>query len=221
MTRLVVLISGTGRNLQAILEAQRAGRIRGEVCAVISNNPDATGLAHARAADVPTVVVNHRDYPDRSTFDMALIAVIGRYAPDFVALAGFMRILGSEFVQHHRGRLLNIHPSLLPKYPGLQTHARALANREAWHGASVHFVTEAVDGGPVILQGRVSVHGNDTADTLAERVMREVEQVIYPEALAWASAGRLQMRGDDVMLDGRTLTAPMQLDTLTMEQEHG
>ncbi|MGH8452999.1 MAG: phosphoribosylglycinamide formyltransferase [Nevskiales bacterium] len=219
MTRLVVLISGTGRNLQAILDALHAGRLHGEVCAVISNNPDAAGLAHARAAGVATAVVNHRDYPDRGTFDTALSAVIDRHAPDFIALAGFMRILGSEFVQRYRGRLLNIHPSLLPKYPGLQTHARAMAEGEAWHGASVHFVTEAVDGGPVILQGRVPVQGNDTVESLAERVMREVEQVIYPEALAWASAGRLHMRGDDVMLDGRVLTEPLLLKGSEMEMK--
>jgi phosphoribosylglycinamide formyltransferase 1 len=221
MTRMVVLISGTGRNLQAILEALRAGRIHGEVSAVISNNPDAAGLAHARTAGVSTAVVNHRDYPDRDTFDMALSAEIDRHAPDFVILAGFMRILGSDFVQRYRGKLLNIHPSLLPKYPGLQTHARALAEGEAWHGASVHFVTEAVDGGPVILQGRVPVQGNDTVDTLAERVMREVEQVIYPEALAWASAGRLQMRGNEVVLDGRVLTEPLLLNGSTTEMKHG
>lgn len=221
MTRLVVLISGTGRNLQAILEALRNGRIRGELCAVISNMPDAAGLAHARAAGVPTAVIPHRDYPDRRSFDAALAAEIDRHAPDFVALAGFMRILGSEFVQRYRGKLLNIHPSLLPKYPGLQTHARALAEGERWHGASVHFVTEAVDGGPVILQGRLAVRGDDTADTLAERVMREVEQVIYPEVLAWACAGRLGMRGDAVVLDGNALMEPVQLDTLTTEARHG
>ncbi len=221
MTRLVVLISGTGRNLQAILEAQRAGRIRGEICAVISNNPAATGLAHARAAGVTTAVVAHRDYADRAAFESALSREIERHGPDFVVLAGFMRILGSEFVQRYRGRLLNVHPSLLPKYPGLQTHARALADGEHWHGASVHFVTEAVDGGPVILQGRVPVHSEDTADKLAERVMRDVEQVIYPMVLAWASAGRLQMQGDAVALDGNIQSEPMQMDSLETELKHG
>jgi phosphoribosylglycinamide formyltransferase-1 len=221
MTRLVVLISGTGRNLQAILEAQRQGRIRGVVSAVVSNNPGAAGLAHARAAGVPDAVVNHRDFTDRAGFDRALAKTIDHYSPDFVVLAGFMRVLGSEFVQHYRGRLLNIHPSLLPKYPGLQTHARVLADGEHWHGASVHFVTEAVDGGPVILQGRVPVHGDDTPESLAERVMREVEQVIYPEVLAWACAGRLRMSGDRVELDGRALREPIQLETMKAEIRHG
>jgi len=221
MSRLVVLISGTGRNLQAILEAQRAGHIHGEVSAVISNNPDAAGLAHARSAGVATAVVDHRNYPDRGSFESALAAEIDRYTPDFVALAGFMRILGSEFVKRYRGRLLNIHPSLLPKHPGLQTHARALAEGEAWHGASVHFVTESVDGGPVILQGRVPVHSNETPDALAERVMHEVEQVIYPEVLAWASSGRLQMREDQVILDDRVLLEPIQLQALQLEKKHG
>ncbi len=221
MSRLVVLISGTGRNLQAILAAQRTGRLRGGIAAVISNNPDAAGLAHARAAGIPVAVVNHREHADRAAFDAALAMVIDRHAPDFIALAGFMRILGSEFVQHYRGRLLNIHPSLLPKYPGLNTHARALAAGERWHGASVHFVTEAVDGGPVILQGRVTVRTDDTAEALAERVMREVEQIIYPEVLAWACAGRLRMQDGAVQFDGRILTAPLQLETLQTEAEHG
>jgi phosphoribosylglycinamide formyltransferase-1 len=222
MTRLVVLISGTGRNLQAILEAQRLGRLNSEVCAVISNNPHAPGLAYASDAGVPIAIVPHRDYADRAAFESALSREIDRHTPDFVVLAGFMRVLGSEFVQRYRGRLLNIHPSLLPKYPGLRTHARALADGEHWHGASVHFVTEAVDGGPVILQGQVPVRSDDTPDTLGERVMREVEQVIYPEVLAWACTGRLQMRGNDVVLDGRTLTAPMlQTEGMKMETKHG
>jgi phosphoribosylglycinamide formyltransferase-1 len=221
MKRLVVLISGTGRNLQAILEARRQGRIPGEICAVISNNPDAAGLAHARSAGIATAVIPHRDYADRAAFESALAAEIDRHSPDFVALAGFMRILGSEFVQRFHGRLLNIHPSLLPKYPGLQTHARALADGERWHGASVHFVTEAVDGGPVILQGRVAVQHNDTPDTLAERVMREVEQVIYPEVLAWCSMGRLQMRDGQVLLDGKGLMEPVQMDMSGSEARHG
>jgi phosphoribosylglycinamide formyltransferase 1 len=210
MTRLVVLISGTGRNLQAILEAQRQGKLRGKVCAVISNKKDAVGLHHAVEAGIPAITLSHGDFADRASFDLALSREIDRHTPDFVVLAGFMRILGSEFVQRYRGKLLNIHPSLLPKYPGLQTHARALADGEPWHGASVHFVTEAVDGGPVILQGRVPVHTDDTSESLAERVMREVEQVIYPEVLAWACAGRLQMKDNQAVLDGRILTLPVQ-----------
>lgn len=219
--RLVVLISGTGRNLQAILEAVRLGRIPGAVSAVISNNPEAAGLAHMHAAMVPVAVIDHRSYADRAAFEAGLSAAIDRHSPDFVVLAGFMRILGSEFVQRYRGRLLNIHPSLLPKYPGLRTHSRALADKEAWHGASVHFVTDAVDSGPVILQGRVAVQANDTAESLSERVMDEVELRIYPQALAWACAGRLEMRGEHVALDGQTLAGPLQMETLKREPVHG
>lgn len=219
MTRLVVLISGTGRNLQAILEAQRQGYLHGKVCAVISNKDNAAGLHHAQESGIPATTLSHRDFADRASFDLALGREIDRHAPDFVVLAGFMRILSSEFVQRYRGKLLNIHPSLLPKYPGLQTHARALADGEAWHGASVHFVTEAVDGGPVILQGRVPVHSDDTSDSLAERVMREVEQVIYPEVLAWACAGRLQMKNDQALLDGKVLTTPIQQATIRKDTQ--
>lgn len=218
--RLVVLISGTGRNLQAILSAQRDGRLQGEVCAVVSNNPDAIGLLYAQDAGVPCLVVNHRDFRDRGAFEQALAAGIDRFAPDYIALAGFMRVLGSEFVQRYRGRLFNIHPSLLPKYPGLDTHARALADGERWHGASVHFVTEAVDGGPVILQGRVPVHDGDTPDTLSERVMLEIEQAIYPTVLAWACAGRLRMKDDRVVLDGKTLRGPASWDAIKTETRH-
>lgn len=221
MSRMVVLISGTGRNLEAIIEAQRTGHIRGTIDAVICNNPDAAGLQHAQAAGIPVRLVNHRDFANRNSFDAALSAAIDQHDPDFVALAGFMRILGSEFVQRYRGKLLNIHPSLLPRYPGLNTHARALADRQDWHGASIHFVTEAVDGGPVILQGRVPVHGEDTEATLAERVMREVELRIYPLALDWACTGRLAMQGDKVLLDGKSLARPVQLEDVTKEQSHG
>lgn len=214
MTRFVVLISGTGRNLQAILHAQRTGRLRGEIGAVICNNPAAAGLAHARAAGLAVSVVDHRDHAERARFDAALARAIDEYSPDFIALAGFMRILGSEFVQRYRGKLLNIHPSLLPKYPGLHTHERALADGETWHGASVHFVTEGVDGGPVILQGRVPVRPGDTAALLADRVMRDAEQRIYPEVLGWACAGRLHMRDNQAVLDGQMLAQPIQMESL-------
>lgn len=219
--RLVVLISGTGRNLQAILEATRLGRIPAAVTAVISNKPEAAGLAYAQAATVPVAVIDHRDYTDRVAFEAALSVEIDRHSPDFVALAGFMRILGSEFVQRYRGRLLNIHPSLLPKYPGLRTHSRVLADRENWHGASVHFVTDAVDGGPVILQGRVAVLANDTVESLSDRIMNDVETLIYPQALAWACAGRLEMRSEQIVLDGQTLAGPLQIENLKRKSING
>lgn len=215
MMRLVILISGTGRNLQAIIEAVEDSRLRAEIAAVICNNPAAPGLQLAERAGIPTQVVDHRAYPSRDTFEAALREHIDSCSPDLVVLAGFMRILGSGFVQHYRGRLLNIHPSLLPRYPGLDTHGRALANGERWHGASVHYVTEDVDGGPVILQGRTAIQPGDTPEKLAERVLREVEVKIYPRALAWAAEGRLGMQGSQVVLDGRILEQPEQLEQLT------
>lgn len=215
MIRLVILISGTGRNLQAIIEAVGNTRLRAEICTVICNNPDAPGLRLAEQAGIPTFVVDHRDYPSRESFETALRDHIDRCSPDLVVLAGFMRILGSGFVQHYRGRLINIHPSLLPKYRGLNTHGRALADGERWHGASVHYVTEDVDGGPVILQGRTAIQPGDTPEKLAERVLREVEIRIYPQALAWAAEGRLSMHGNHAILDGRILEQPAQLEQLT------
>ena len=215
--RLVVMISGYGRNFQAILRATHSAQVPATVAAVISNNPLAGGLAHAREAGVPTFVINHRGYADRAAFEQALTEAIDPLAPDFVVLAGFMRVLGSEFVQRYRGRLLNIHPSLLPKYPGLRTHERVLADGEPWHGASVHFVTEAVDGGPVILQGRIAVKRGDNPEVLAARVLQEVEVVIYPKVLQWACSGRLGLKGEQVMLDGKVLARPLQLDEIGNE----
>jgi phosphoribosylglycinamide formyltransferase-1 len=212
--RLVVLISGTGRNLQAIIQAVRNGAIPAELVAVVSNNPAAPGLEHARAAGIPACVVDHRQFPDRAAFETELRRQIDRYAPDIIALAGFMRILNSGFVQAYSGKLLNIHPSLLPKYRGLQTHAKALADGEKWHGASVHYVTEDVDGGPVVLQGRVPVRASDTAEILAERVMQEVELRIYPLVLSWVAAGRLALSEGQARLDGRQLESPLQLEDL-------
>jgi phosphoribosylglycinamide formyltransferase-1 len=218
--RLVVLISGTGRNLQAIIEAVKSGRLSARIAAVISNNASAPGLARAEEAGLATETVDHRAYPRREDFDAALQAAIDRHEPDLVALAGFMRILGSSFVQHYHGKLLNIHPSLLPKYQGLNTHARAIADGERWHGASVHYVTEEVDGGPVILQGRVPVESSDSAESLAERVMQDVELKIFPQALAWAAGGRLKLQGNDAWLDGRRLAEPVRLEG-PKGDEHG
>lgn len=197
----VILISGRGTNLQAILDEVRADRLPLDIRAVISNNPDAEGLKRARAANLPVEVVNHRAYPTRPAFDAALQQVIDRYAPNLVVLAGFMRILGKAFIEHYVGRLINIHPSLLPKYPGLNTHARALAAGEREHGASVHFVTPEVDGGPVIAQARVPVRPDDTPQTLAARVL-EQEHRLFPLALRWFAEGRLSVRDGRVLLDG-------------------
>ena len=198
---IVVLISGRGSNLQAIVDAVQHGQLPVVVRAVLSNNPQAKGLTFARAAGISTEVIDHRDYPERARFDQALAAAIDRYAPRLVVLAGFMRILGTEFIRHYAGRLLNVHPSLLPDFKGLNTHARALAAGVSEHGASIHFVTNDLDGGPVIAQARLDVRPDDSAETLAARVL-EIEHRLYPLAIRWAVEGRLSIRDGRVLLDG-------------------
>lgn len=198
---LVILISGRGSNMQAILDEVAAGRLPVEVRAVLSNEPDAPGLARARERGVPTYVVCHRDYPDRRAFEAALMTRIDACRPDCVALAGFMRVLSREFVEHYAGRLLNIHPALLPQFPGLHTHERALKAGVHRHGASVHFVTPEVDAGPVIIQAAVPVRPDDTPETLAARVLEE-EHRIYPLAIRWFVEGRLSVKNGRVLLDG-------------------
>ncbi|WP_237066042.1 phosphoribosylglycinamide formyltransferase [Microbulbifer guangxiensis] len=202
--RVVVLISGSGTNLQAIIDSAADAECPYQVCAVISNKPEAYGLTRASDGGIETAVVNHRDYLDREGFDTALIEAIDRYAPDLVVLAGFMRILTPGFVRHYSGRLLNIHPSLLPKYQGLHTHRRALEAGDREHGATVHFVTEELDGGPPIVQAIVPVEDGDTADTLAQRVQMQ-EHLIYPLAVQWFAEGRLRMSTDRAELDGHPL----------------
>ena len=192
---VVVLISGRGCNLQAIIDAVRSDHLPIRVCLVISNNPTAAGLESARAAGISTRVIDHRDFPTREAFDRALMESIDAEQPRLVVLAGFMRILGREFIAHYHGRLVNIHPSLLPALPGLNTHARALAEGLREHGASVHFVTEQVDGGPVILQARVPVVAGDTPESLAARIL-EQEHRIYPEAIRWVVEGRVRLQHD-------------------------
>jgi len=198
---VVILISGRGSNLQAILDETRAGNLPVEIRAVISNNPPAAGLHRAAAAGVPTAVVNHRDYTERADFDRALMAAIDRHQPQLVVLAGFMRILGEEFIRHYAGRLINIHPSLLPAFRGLDTHARALSAGAREHGASVHFVTNDLDGGPVIVQAAVPVQRDDTPQSLAARVL-EQEHRIFPLAIRWFAERRLTIRNGQVLLDG-------------------
>lgn len=199
---LVVLISGRGSNLRAILDAIHNGRLNADLRAVISNNPDAPGLEHARRAGVTTEIVDHRNYPSREAFDRELRRHIDRHAPALVVLAGFMRILTDDFIRHYEGRLINVHPSLLPAFPGLNTHARVLAAGVREHGATVHFVTPAVDAGPVIAQARIPVNPGDNPETLAERVL-EQEHRILPEAIGWYLAGRLALRDGRILLDGQ------------------
>ena len=186
MKTLVVLVSGRGSNLQAILDADLPLR----VAAVVSNDPRALGLARARKAGVPTVAIDHRRFPDRTAFDHSLAEAIDRYAPDFIALAGFMRILGNPFVQRYAGRMVNIHPSLLPAFPGLHTHRRALEAGVRIHGCTVHFVTPDLDMGPIIVQAAVPVLPDDDEASLAERVLAQ-EHRIYPQALAWLASGQI------------------------------
>ncbi len=209
---VVVLISGRGSNLQSILDAAACGELPIEIRAVISNRPGAFGLERAKQAGVSTATVDHTLFPDRHAFETALRKTIDSYRPELVVLAGFMRVLTPEFVNHYRGRMMNIHPSLLPAFPGLHTHQRALEAGIKEHGASVHFVTDEVDGGPLILQVRVPVHPDDTPDTLAARVL-EQEHRIYPLAIRWFAEGRLGMKDDRAFMDGRMLEKPVQLRT--------
>ena len=208
---IVALISGRGSNLQAVIDATQNGAIAARIAAVISNEPDAAGLERARQAGIEAIALNHRQFPDRTAFETELRNCIDAFQPDLLILAGFMRILGPTFVQHYHGRMLNIHPSLLPKYRGLDTHARALAANESWHGASVHFVTAELDGGPVIVQGRVPVLETDTPDSLAARVLQQ-EHRIYPLVIRWFCEGRLRCQDNQVVLDGLPLTEPRIMD---------
>lgn len=205
---VVVLISGRGSNMGAILD-RCAGRGCGyRVAAVISDRPGAAGLVTARGAGIPGLCVDRRDYLSRQGFETALIAAIERHRPGLIALAGFMRVLSAAFVARFAGRILNIHPSLLPDYRGLDTHARVLAAGEREHGASVHFVTEELDGGPVAIQARVQVGANDDEERLAERVLHQ-EHRIYPLAIEWFAHGRLRLEDDAVVLDGVRRQAPV------------
>jgi phosphoribosylglycinamide formyltransferase-1 len=205
---IVVLISGTGSNLRVIAERAADGTLPVDIRAVISDKPEARGLAWAAAQGIPTVALSPRDYPDRAAFDRALADTVASHAPGLVVLAGFMRILGDAFVERFAGRLVNIHPSLLPKYRGLHTHRRALEAGDREHGASVHFVTRELDGGPVVLQARVPVRDGDDEAALAARVLAQ-EHLIYPECIGWFAAGRLRLHDGCVFLDGHRLEAPL------------
>lgn len=199
---VVVLISGSGSNLQALIDAIDAGTLPIAIRAVVSNRADAYGLERAAAAGIPGRVVDHREFKRSRDFCLALADCVSEYAPDLVVLAGFMRILHPDFVARFRDRLINLHPSLLPKYPGLHTHRRALEHGDRVHGASVHFVTDDLDAGPVIIQGRVQVEPSDTPETLQEKV-HGVEHRILPTAAGWFAQHRLSIADGRVLLDGR------------------
>jgi len=199
---IVVLISGSGSNLQAIIDSCSDPESSINIRTVISNNPEAYGLQRARQSGITTIVINHRDFPDRSSYDAALMAEIDSHQPKLVVLAGFMRILTTEFVNHYSGRLINIHPSLLPLYPGLNTHQQAIENGDLKAGATVHFVTPEVDDGPVIIQVHVPVFETDSSSDLASRVLQQ-EHLIYPKAIRWFAQGRLIVQNGEVLLDGK------------------
>ncbi len=203
---VVVLLSGTGSNLQALIDSVRTGDSPVRIRAVISNRADAFGLQRARDAGIDTAVLDHKAFEGREAFDAALVELIDGYQPQLVVLAGFMRILSGGFVRHYQGRLLNIHPSLLPKYKGLHTHQRALEAGDTEHGCSVHFVTEELDGGPLVVQAVIPVELDDTPERLAHRVHSQEHQ-IYPLAVRWFAEGRLRLGEHGALLDGQPLAA--------------
>ena len=203
---VVVLLSGTGSNLQALIDSTRTGESPVRIAAVISNRADAYGLQRARDAGIETRSLDHKAFDGREAFDRALVELIDAFDPKLVVLAGFMRILSADFVRHYAGRLLNIHPSLLPKYKGMHTHQRAIDAGDREHGCSVHFVTEELDGGPLVVQAVLPVMADDTAESLARRVHQQEHQ-IYPLAVRWFAEGRLRLGAQGAMLDGQPLPA--------------
>ncbi len=206
--RTAILISGSGTNLQAFIDAVAAGDLDLELSIVFSNRPDAYGLERAARAGIPTACIEHGQFEDRESFDRAVAAELDAVQPELIVLAGFMRILSPWFVEHFEGRILNIHPALLPKYPGLNTHQRALDAGDEWHGSTVHFVTEELDGGPRILAGRLRVIPGESADELQTRV-QAVEHQIYPEAAGLVGSGRAVFRDGQALLDGEPTTEPV------------
>ena len=203
---VVVLLSGTGSNLQALIDSDDVKASPANIRAVISNRADAYGLQRAKDAGIDTRVLDHKAFEGREAFDAALIKVIDEFKPKLVVLAGFMRILSADFVRHYQGRLLNIHPSLLPKYKGLHTHQRALEAGDGEHGCSVHFVTEELDGGPLVVQAVIPVESDDSPHSLAQRVHAQ-EHRIYPLAVRWFAEGRLSLDEQGALLDGQLLPA--------------
>lgn len=206
---VVVLISGNGSNLQAIIDTLHNQGMPIIVRAVISNIPGAYGLQRAQKAGIPTQVLSHTHFTDREAFDQALQHLIDGYQPQLVVLAGFMRILSKSFVEHYEGRMMNIHPSLLPKFRGLNTHDRVLQAGETQHGATVHFVSHELDGGPAVIQATAPVYPNDTKEALGERVL-QLEHEIFPLAIRWFAEGRLQYANGKATMDGKVLEHPLQ-----------
>lgn len=209
--RTAVLISGSGTNLQAFIDQVQDGRLDLALSVVFSNRPGAGGLERAKKAGIETRCIDHTRFPDRASFDHAVAETLDRHAPELLILAGFMRILSPGFVHHYRGRILNIHPALLPRYPGLDTHQRVLDAGDSQHGSTVHFVTDELDGGPRILAGRTAVLRGETAAELCRRI-QAIEHQIYPEAARWFAAGRIRLEHGTTWLDDRPLREPLTFD---------
>jgi phosphoribosylglycinamide formyltransferase-1 len=209
--RIGVLISGEGSNLQALIDAADTGRLGAPIVCVASNRGGARGLERARRAGIPALHIGAHKGEERAAYDARLATALAPHSPEIIVLAGFMRILGPAFIERYSGRMLNVHPSLLPAYPGLDTHRRVLEAGEAWHGATVHFVTAELDAGPPVIQYRMAVRPDDSPDTLASRV-HAGEHIILPRATEWLASGRLSLAAGSVMLDGRPLDGPIQLD---------
>jgi len=205
---LVVLISGSGTNLQAIIDAIAANKLHATIQAVISNRPDVKGLQRAQAANINAITLDHTQFENRAAFDQQLIQEIDLHQPDLVILAGFMRILTDEFVAHFNGRMLNIHPSLLPKFKGLNTHQRAIDAGVKQHGVTVHYVSNELDGGPLVLQAVIDANTNDTAESLQQRIHQQ-EHIIYPMAIEWVAQKRLEVIDQQVYLDKQRLEGPV------------
>ncbi|MEP0357136.1 MAG: phosphoribosylglycinamide formyltransferase [Paraglaciecola sp.] len=201
---IVVLVSGNGSNLQAIIDNISQQKINGNVVAVFANKQNAYGLTRAKNSDIPGVFINHKEFASREEYDNEMMERIDQYSPDLIVLAGFMRILTPNFVDHYQGKMLNIHPSLLPKYKGLDTHQRAIDADDNEHGASVHFVTAELDGGPVVLQSKVPIFASQDAEELADRVQQQ-ERQMYPLVISWFCADRLKMVNNHAELDGQLL----------------
>ncbi len=212
--QLVVLISGNGSNLQAIIDRIEAGELDARIAAVISNRPGARGLERARRHGIEAVALDHHAFDSRDAFDRELQQRIDRYRPDLVLLAGYMRILTPGLIEHFRGRMLNIHPSLLPKYPGLHTHQRALDNGDTEHGISIHVVTPELDAGPVLMQGRFPIEPGDSAESLQQKV-HALEHRMYPQVIQWIAEGRLQPDAVTPLLDGKPLEKPVEFTETT------
>jgi len=206
--KTAILISGSGTNLQAFIDAVDGGDLDLDLTVVFSNNPEAFGLQRAERAGIPTSCIQHSDYPDRESFDQAVIAELDRFEPDLLILAGFMRILSKKFVAHYAGKILNIHPALLPLYPGLNTHQRVLDAGDEWHGSTVHFVTDELDAGPRILQGRLLIMQGETAEELEKRV-QAVEHQIYPQAASLVGSGKVKFKNGQSWVDGHVSKEPV------------